>query len=470
MSGPTYSRTVKAPLTKIRESLAGAMPQSFWLDHPDKPAPLPPLATHEHSDLVVVGGGYSGLWTALLAKEAAPSRSVILLEAHEVGWAASGRNGGFVEATLTHGEANGQRQFPSDLEVLDALGQENFDQLIKTVAKYSIDADLEQSGMLTVATDEYQLPEFTDSRIGEQLYDQKSIKQLVNSPVFLAGRLEHKGVALVNPAKLAWGLRRVCLELGVRIFENTRATRLKDQGKTVRVETPDGSVSARRVALATNAFPSLLQRTRTLTVPIYDYALMTEPLTDHQLESSGWVDRFGITDSARQFHYYRKTRDNRILFGGYDAVYHRGGKIRPEYDHRPETFELLADHFFTTFPQLDVRFTHAWGGVIDMCTRLTAFQGKAWAGKVAYSAGFTGLGVASTRFGAQVMLDLLAGENTQRTRLKAVVTKPVPIPPEPFANPLIQMMRGAIQRSDANNGRDGLLIKTAETFGVGFDS
>ena len=147
-----------------------------------------------------------------------------------------------------------------------------------------------------------------------------------------------------------------------------------------------------------------------------------------------------------------------------------GGKIRPEYDHRPETFELLADHFFTTFPQLDVRFTHAWGGVIDMCTRLTAFQGKAWAGKVAYSAGFTGLGVASTRFGAQVMLDLLAGENTQRTRLKAVVTKPVPIPPEPFANPLIQMMRGAIQRSDANKGRDGLLIKTAEAFGVGFDS
>ncbi|MBT2586506.1 hypothetical protein J7I86_11770 [Arthrobacter sp. ISL-95] len=117
-----------------------------------------------------------------------------------------------------------------------------------------------------------------------------------------------------------------------------------------------------------------------------------------------------------------------MLFGGYDAVYHRGGHVLSEYDQREQTFELLADHFFTTFPQLDVKFTHAWGGAIDMCTRLTAFQGRAFGGKVAYSAGFTGLGVASTRFGAKVMLDLLSGEETELTGLKLVRSKPIPCP------------------------------------------
>ena len=356
------------------------------------------------------------------------------------------------------------------MKILDRLAQENFDEFKASIKRYSIDAELEEPGMLTVATDEYQLGDFVESSNGDQLFKQDSIRQLVNSPVFLAGRLERKGIALVNPAKLAWGLRRACLELGVKIFEHTPATRLRDRGEKVFISTRLGSVTTKRAALATNAFPSLLKRTELLTIPVYDYALMTEPLTDGQLEASGWLERFGITDSARQFHYYRKTQDNRILFGGYDVIYHRGGKIRDEYDRKPETFERLADHFFTTFPQLDIRFTHAWGGAIDMCTRLTAFQGSALRGKVAYSAGFTGLGVASTRFGAQVMLDLLRGEKTERTQLKVARSRPLPVPPEPFAYPLIQIMKKAIQRSDENNGKDGFLIKTAEAFGIGFDS
>ncbi|MEV4954801.1 NAD(P)/FAD-dependent oxidoreductase [Paenarthrobacter nitroguajacolicus] len=470
MPGPTYSRTRQTSEQKIRHALEGALPKPFWLDQEGKPTTLDPLQEHTQADLVVIGGGYSGLWTALLAKEADPSLSVVLLEGRQVGWAASGRNGGFVESTLTHGKANGERHFPSELGTLNRLGQENFDEFVTTIKRYSIDAELEQPGMLTVATDQYHLADFQEGGPDEQMYDQESISQLVNSPVFLAGRLEHRGVALVNPAKLAWGLQRVCLDLGVRIFENSPALQVRDQGKTVHVRTKRGSVTAKRAALATNAFPSLLKRNALLTIPVYDYVLMTEPLSDEQLKATGWLDRFGITDSSRQFHYYRKTRDNRILFGGYDAIYHKGGHIRGEYEQRQETFELLADHFFTTFPQLDVNFTHAWGGAIDMCTRLTAFQGRAYGGKVAYSAGFTGLGVASTRFGAKVMLDLLSGADTELTRLKLVRTKPLPVPPEPLAYPLIQTMRRAIEKSDANNGKDGLLIKAVETFGIGFDS
>ena len=206
-------------------------------------------------------------------------------------------------------------------------------------------------------------------------------------------------------------------------------------------------------------------------MPIYDYAIMTEPLSRDQLVSIGWVERHGINDSSREFHYYRRTADDRILFGGFDAIYHRGGRIRSEYDQRAETFELLADHFFSTFPQLaGIRFSHKWGGMIDMSTQLVAFHGLARGGRVAYSAGYTGLGVAATRFGAETMLDLLGGKKTERTELAWARSHPLPIPPEPARFPAIQLMRRAVARSDANGGRDGLLIRIADKFGIGFDS
>ncbi|CAM5427992.1 hypothetical protein SALBM217S_02976 [Streptomyces griseoloalbus] len=235
--------------------------------------------------------------------------------------------------------------------------------------------------------------------------------------------------------------------------------------------TPYGAVRARRVALGTNVFPSLVRRVRPYTVPVYDYALMTEPLTDAQLASVGWRNRQGLGDSANQFHYFRLSADNRILWGGYDAVYPYGGRVRAEYDDRPETYARLAGHFFTCFPQLEgVRFTHAWGGAIDTCSRFSAFFGTAHAGRVAYAAGYTGLGVGATRFGAEVMLDLLAGERTERTELQMVRSKPLPFPPEPFAWSGIALTKWALARADAHQGRRNLWLRTMDRLGLGFDS
>jgi hypothetical protein len=145
------------------------------------------------------------------------------------------------------------------------------------------------------------------------------------------------------------------------------------------------------VALGTNAFPSLLRRTRLLTVPVYDYVLMTEPLSPAQRASIGWAGGEGVDDAANSFHYYRMTADGRILWGGYDAVYHFGRRVDPRYDQRPATHTLLSEQFFATFPQLEgLRFTHRWGGAIDTCTRFCAFYGTAHRGDVAYAAGYTG--------------------------------------------------------------------------------
>jgi glycine/D-amino acid oxidase-like deaminating enzyme len=469
---PAYGHDLVHPPEQIDAALADAKPEPFWLDDPARPEPRPRLDATITTDLVVVGGGFCGLWTAIIAKQRQPGRDVVLVEADRIGWAASGRNGGFVEASLTHGPENGDLHFRDELPLLDRLAGENFTAFRETVASHGIDAEWEETGVLTVATEPHQVDDLRDAA-GEHsdFVTDAALRALGDSPLYRAGLFDTHGVAYVHPAKLAWGLARLAEQLGVRIFENTRATGLTMRADRVVVRAENASIDAAHVALATNAFPSLIPGLGLFTVPIYDYVLMTEPLTKAQLRDIGWTGRHGITDSSREFHYYRKTKDDRILFGGFDAVYHRGRKIRPEQDQRPETFRRLADHFFSTFPQLTgIRFTPTWGGVIDMSTQLVAFHGTAKRGRVAYSAGYTGLGVAATRFGAEVMLDLLEGRETERTRLKMSRRLPIPIPPEPLAYPLIQLMRRAVQKSDRNGGRDGILLRVAGLFGVGFDS
>jgi glycine/D-amino acid oxidase-like deaminating enzyme len=452
-------------------ALRDAVPRVFWLDSPDRPAPRSGLeGRRESADLVVVGGGYTGLWTALLAKEADPGLDVLLLEANTVGWAASGRNGGFCSASLTHGEANGTARWPQEYAALARLGRANLDAIEETVARYGIDCDFRRSGELSVATGPHQLP-WLDELSGERL-DRDAVRAHLDSPTYLGGVYDPDDTAVVDPARLAWGLARACESVGVRIVEGVRVTGLDVVGGAVEMGMLDGAtIRTPRVALGTNAFPSLLTRLRWHTVPVYDYALMTEPLTAGQLDALGWATRAGVGDLGNQFHYYRLTADNRILWGGYDAVYHYGRRMGPSLDQRPQTFDTLAEHFFTTFPQLDgLQFTHRWGGAIDTCTRFCAFYGTALGGRVAYALGYTGLGVGATRFGAQVMLDLLYGRDTERTRLDMVRQTPLPFPPEPLAWAGIELTRWSMARADEQGGRRNLWLKALDAVGLGFDS
>ena len=456
-------------MSHLERLVMAAEPAPYWLA--GAPSPRPPLAAGLSCDLAVVGGGFSGLWTAVLAKELYPERSVVLLEGSRIGWAASGRNGGFCEASLTHGEANGLDRFPAEFETLRRLGAENLDAIESAVRTYGIDCDFERTGQLSVATSEYQVESLRSADSGEFL-DTAAVRAEVDSPAYLAGLWDRDGCAMVHPAKLAWGLAAVAGRLGVRIHERTPVTGLASSGDGVALHTRSGLiVHARRVALGTNAFPSLLRRLRPYTVPVYDYVLMTEPLSRAQLESVGWRNRQGIGDGGNQFHYYRLTADNRILFGGYDAIYHFGRAIRASYDQRPATFVKLASHFFDTFPQLEgLSFTHRWGGAIDTCSRFCAFYGTARRGRVAYALGYTGLGVGATRFGARVMLDLLDGKRTELTTLDMVRRKPIPFPPEPLAYAGIQATRWSLARADRDDGKRNLWLRALDAAGLGYDS
>jgi glycine/D-amino acid oxidase-like deaminating enzyme len=462
----------------VTRSLAGAAPRSFWLDQPDAPEPLPALATATTADLTIVGGGFTGLWTALLAKERDPGTDVVLLDGRACGWAASGRNGGFCDYSLTHGLENGLSRFPGEMATLERLGQRNLAEIEQTIARHQIDCDFRLTGEVSVATAPWQLEGLAEAAeqgasFGHRIevLDGAGARGELNSPTFLGGIWRKTGTAIVEPSRLAWGLRRACLAAGVRIYEHSPVRSITGAGPALRLTTPYGGARSARVVLGTGAFGPLLKRIGNYVVPVYDYVLMTEPLSDGQLASIGWRRRQGFADRGNQFHYFRITRDNRILWGGYDAIYHNGGRIRPEYDRRPRTFLTLAEHFFTAFPQLEgVRFSHAWGGVIDTCSRFSAFFGTAYRGRLAYAAGYTGLGVGATRFGAEVMLDLLDRADTERTRLRMVRSRPVPFPPEPARSAVIQLTRASIARADRNDGRRDPWLRTLDRLGLGFDS
>jgi glycine/D-amino acid oxidase-like deaminating enzyme len=461
-----------------RAAYADAQVTPFWLDDLPHADPAPPVEGRTEADLCIVGGGFTGLWAALHAKTRDPERDVAVLEAETCGHGASGRNGGFLLASLTHGAENGRSRFPEELETLERLGFENYDGLRNDLERHGIDAEFEETGDLTVALEPHEADameeEAEDMRaLGHtvDLFDRDQIQAEVHSPMYLAGLWDRTGAALVHPGKLARGLRDAAVRAGVRVFERTSVTGLSEAGAGVDVATGGGTVSARRVLLATSAYPPLLRSVRRYVLPVYDYALMTEPLDAARRESIGWKRRQGLGDVANQFHYYRLSADDRILFGGYDAVYRFGGPVGDHLDDHDQTFASLAKHFFATFPQLEgVRFTHRWGGAIDTCSRFSVFFGTALGGRVSYATGYTGLGVCATRFGAQVALDLVDGLDTEATRLRYVRSRPVPFPPEPLRSAVVQLTRNRLAAADRHEGRRGLWLRTLDRAGLGFDS
>jgi glycine/D-amino acid oxidase-like deaminating enzyme len=459
-------------------AFADAMPRPYWLDDLAVREPHPRLEGVAEADLCIVGGGFTGLWAALHAKRQDPARTVAVLEAGRCGEGASGRNGGFLDASLTHGLANGLSRFESEMETLERFGAENFAGLRTDLERHGIECEYELTGTLEVALEAHQVDDLPEDAELERRFghdavalDAQAVRAEVRSPTYLGGLWLRDTTALVHPGKLGDGLRRAAVAAGVQVFEHSPVHGIALDGAGVRVSASAGAVRARRALLGTSAYPPLLRALRRYIAPVYDYALMTEPLSDAQMTAIGWSRRQGIGDMSNQFHYYRLTADDRILFGGYDAVYRYGGPVADGLDDHAPTFGKLSQHFFTTFPQLEgVRFTHRWGGAIDTCSRFSVFFGTALEGRVAYALGYTGLGVGAARWGAQVALDLLDGRSTQATALRFVSRKPVPFPPEPARSAVIALTRNRLAAADRREGRRGVWLGALDRLGLGFDS
>jgi glycine/D-amino acid oxidase-like deaminating enzyme len=463
---------------EVEAALEHASSTALWCDDVRRPGPRPALGGDHEVDLAVVGGGFTGLWAALLALEEDPGRDVVVLEGARLAWAATGRNGGFCSSRLTHGVGNGLARWPQEMPLLQRLGAANLDAIEATIGDRGIDCDFERTGELDVALEAWQLDDLRDLHqrlrdLGQEvdLLSAAQTRALVCSPTYLGGLLDRDGVAMLNPARLAWGLADAVEGAGGRIHEATRVLRVRAAAERVALTTATGTVRARRVVLATNVFRSPLRAVRGDVVPVWDHVIATEPLSSSQRQALGWERRCGVGDSGNQFHYYRLTSDNRVLFGGYDALYYYGSDLSMRRARRPQTEQMLYRHMLATFPGLrGVAITHTWGGAIDTSTRFSASWQRALGGKVASVLGYTGLGVGASRFGAQVCLDLLADRDNERTRLEMVRRRPVPWPPEPARWLGIQMTRRSIARADAHDGRRDLWLRALDRLGLGFDS
>ena len=392
---------------------------------------------------------------------ARPDRDVVLIDAHEVGSAASGRNGGFMESSLTHGVANGQSRFGDELPLLEELGLDNLDEIEAAINRYGIDCDYERTGVIDVATTAH--PRVVPRRAARRL-PAAALPRPEGRVARPRGDARPGRLADVHGWAVAQGPRRDRRSGPAGVGPQGRG---RPRSACASTRTPR-RVGSRRTASACSCprrsagfgrprwrwrrTPSsrCCRRLGHYVAPVYDYCLVTEPLSAAQLASIGWANRQGLSDIPNQFHYYRLTEDNRDPVGRLrrHLLLARQGQRRATRAGRSRGPSSAGTSSRPSRSSRDCSFTHAWGGVIDTCSRFCVFWGQAMQGRVAYALGYTGLGVAASRFGGEVMLDLLDGRRSQghadRVRAEQAAALPagaVPLRRHP-GDPLVAGPRG----------------------------
>ena len=464
------------------EALKDSVVHPLWHDPEIMPEILPPISSDEKCELLIVGGGFTGLWAAMQVKERNPEADIILIEQTFIGDGASGRCGGFLSSTLAHGETNAAQRFADEADRLLELGIQNMKELLETLDRYDIDARYEKTGEMVVALDpeaaarlyaEYEEEIATDDDV--VWFDKDAVREQVNSPKVFAGLWDRGGQdGVIDPARLCWGLKDVLVnQLGVRIFEGTRLLNVEPLGdRAMQAHCEGGVIHSEKVLMATNAFTSTIGRIRRSVIPVWDYQIATEPLTDEQIDRIGWgkTSRHAMADHVNMFHYFRLTKDNRITWGGGGAVrYYFNNGIGDKFMDATACYEKLAREFFEMFPQLhDVKFSHRWGGIIATSTRFCMVPGVAYDGRMAWSVGYTGHGVGASRFGARIGIELLGYQPSDVINMQFVTRKSLPWAPEPFRWLGVRLTQRALIKADRNNDRRGLWLKFLDRLGLGF--
>jgi glycine/D-amino acid oxidase-like deaminating enzyme len=462
-------------VTTTIESVGDARRHSVWFER--APA-IPEVELHpsDQAGLLVVGGGLTGLWAAVEA--AGGGRDVLVVDRGPIGGGASGRCGGFINASITHGIAHGHARWPDEMPAIVALQQALWDDTLDLLAKHDASGVIEPTGKLNVATRPHQLADVDAAVALLRRYDQTverldaaEIRAAVCSPTYLGGYHHADANGLCDPVALVGALASIAVGRGARLVSGVDVVGFDEDGDGVIARLGDGRrIRAGQVLLATNAARPLRRTIARRMIPVYDHVVATAPLPPERWEAIGWHRHVGVTDMGNRFHYYRPTPDGRILFGGWDATYHFGSRVDPALEWRPETHTLLARHLLETLPALDgVEITHAWGGAIDSTSRFTPMIGIGMDGKLGWAVGFTGLGVGASRFAALAALDRLSGQETERTCLSMMRRAPIPFPPEPLRSLVVAVTKWSMVRAD-ESGRRNVWLRLLDRFGVGFDT
>lgn len=439
-----------------------------------------PIAASEppdRCDVLIIGAGYTGLWSAIALLEADPALTVGVVDAAAIGEGPSGCNGGFLEPSLTHGLDNGKRLFPDEYRTLERLARDAVSDFEHFLAADDIACDYQPVGTLECAVADHQRASLDDLAESYrecgwpvQLLDAQQIGGYLHSPKPVAAVRAPTRGGLLNPYALVHGLAGAAARRGASLVEHHRITDLTRNGVGLLARTENGApIHCDRVILAVDGGArQLLRRTRLLSVPLEDYVMVSEPLTPAQRAGLGWQHREGIADRCGAFTSLRLTADDRLFWGGSEAVY-RFGSGRPAR-LQPHRWDRLADDATTWFPQLaGLRWTYRWTGTVHMSASATPVFGSALGGCVHYVAGYTGLGVLASKVAADVLsarvLDIFNEASTSRWANHP----PRPFPPEPLRWAGIERARRDIITAD-RTGKSTLLLKLLDRLGMGFTS
>ena len=443
----------------------------YWLASRQGYTPSAQLSERVDADYAVVGGGFTGLWTALFLKQLEPSAHVVVVESSATGYGASGRNAGIVSNSIDHSHALAISHFgKAEAERLAYIGMQN----ISEMEEFAVDCDFERTGQLQVALKLEHLEDCNSNLLvseqiglsGYKVLNKEEIQAEVNSPLYLGG-LFVPGGGILNPIKLVDKIVAEMKMLGVQLYEKTRVVKLGD-GKLI---CEQGEIHAKKIIMATDAYthhllPELLWRF----IPLYDYILVSEPLTTEQKDQLRWHHRQGMVDFRTFFNYYRLTADNRILWGTSEAVYYPPNKVDESCDHSEHHYKTLKESFDRHFPYLSgMNFPYGWGGPIASTTRLTPFFGTLNGGRVIYGLGYTGHGIGTTRLAGKIMAHLALSKDSELLSLKMVTDKPFPYPPEPIRGLSVAAVTRALQKVDAGESPN-ILLRLLDKMGIGFSS
>jgi glycine/D-amino acid oxidase-like deaminating enzyme len=400
---------------------------NFWfkaadLDHQEI---NPPLKGTHNADIVIIGGGFTGLSSAYNLSRMLPNKKIVLLEGACCGYGASGRNGGFCDAgipgLMSYADEKGAE-----------LGRRAFDatrygigQIKELIAEHGVQCDFEENGMLEAAMDEEQarhlekeLEMYKAMGLDAALVQGKDLEAVVKSPRYIAGiKFPYGGI--VNPAKLARGMKPVVEHAGVEVRERTVVMRVTP-GKVHRIETEMGEISAPTLVLGLNGYSPKLGFFCNRVMPLCSYVIATEPLTAAQRDSIGWQNRQGIADMRVLFDYQRPTADGRIVIGGSDYPYYANDALSSG-NNKP-VIELLTESLFATFPQLEgLRIDHAWGGTMGFTLDFKPSVGVMGDNKnIFYGVAYNGEGVAFGQTAGRIISELIAGEAGELSKLFVV--------------------------------------------------
>ena len=430
----------------------------------DDPAPAPPPSGDLDVDVAIVGGGYTGLWTAYRLTERDPDLRVVILEQDICGGGPSGRNGGFVNAWWDEISTFVALFGPDGARACAEAVAESVTDIGAWCERHAVDAHYRRAGMLQVSTTPMHDGRWDDdvaavAALGHpDAYVPLTADEVTarcRSPRFRGGALM-RDAATVQPALLARGLRRVCLERGVAIHEGTRVTRIADRsGPIVRLRTESAAgrhqVRAGHVVMALNAWTLGWNPFRHRLLAWGSYMVRTEPAPDLVASELGWTEGESIVDARFSVHYLHVTRDGRIAIGAGGGKPGLGGRIGRSFTDDAPSAERAAAGLRWFFPALDgVALTDAWGGPIDISPDHVPQFGTLPGGRVHYGFGYSGNGVAPSHLGGRILAGLVVGAGDALVRLPIVGRRPRRFPPEPFRWVGASLLREAmIRREDA---------------------